>query len=106
MIYSRQAVLLVGGYDVKYRLAADHDLTMKVLAHAGGKKVEFLVAEMEPGGLSDRSLTRLHNEKQAIRRHYFKNKPWVWLFGFIWQFAALFKISLRSLLIGKKHPLG
>jgi len=106
MIYSRQAVQLVGGYDVKYRLAADHDLTLKVLAHAGGKKVEFLVAEMEPGGLSDRSLTKLHNEKQAIRRHYFKNRPWVWLFGFIWQIAALFKISLRSSLIGKKHPFG
>jgi hypothetical protein len=97
---------LVGGYDVKYRLAADHDLTLKILAHAGGKKAEFLVAEMEPGGLSDRSLTKLHNEKQAIRRDYFKNRPWVWLFGFIWQFAALFKISLSSFLIGKKHPLG
>jgi glycosyltransferase involved in cell wall biosynthesis len=106
MIYSREAVLLAGGYDVKYRLAADHDLTLKILAHAGGKKAEFLVAEMEPGGLSDRSLTKLHKEKQAIRRHYFKNRPWVWLFGFIWQFAALFKISLRYFLIGKKHPFG
>jgi glycosyltransferase involved in cell wall biosynthesis len=106
MIYSRQAVLLAGGYDVKYRLASDHDLTLKVLAHAGGKKVEFVVAEMEPDGLSDRSLTKLHNEKQAIRRHYFKNRPWVWLFGHGWKFAALFKISLRSSLIGKKYPLG
>ena len=106
MIYSRQEVLLAGGYDVKYRLAADHDLTLKILAHAGGKKVDFLVAEMEPGGLSDRSLTKLHKEKQAIRRHYFKDRPWVWLFGFTWQFAALSKISLRSFLTGKKHPLG
>ena len=106
MLFSRQAVLMVGGYDVKYRLAADHDLTLKVLAHKGGKKVEFLVAEMEPGGLSDRSLTKLHKEKQAIRHQYFAEKPWVWLFGYIWQFAALFKISLRSFLGGKKHPLG
>ena len=106
MIYSIQAVLDVGAYNTKYRLAADHDLTLKILAHAGGKKAEFIVAEMEPGGLSDRSLTKLHNEKQAIRRHYFKNRPWVWLFGFIWQFAALFKIALRSFLIGKKHPFG
>ena len=106
MIYSRQSVLAVGGYDTSYRLAADHDLTLKVLAHGGGKKAEFLVAEMEPGGLSDRNLPKLHSEKQAIRRHYFKNKPWVWLFGFTWQFAALLKISLRSFSIGKKHPLG
>jgi hypothetical protein len=104
MIYSREEVLLAGGYDVKYRLAADHDLTLKVLAHAGGKKVEFLVAEMEPGGISDRFLTKLHREKQAIRRHYFARKPWVWVYGYIWQFAALSKISLKSYLIGKKHP--
>jgi putative colanic acid biosynthesis glycosyltransferase len=106
MIYSHQAVLAVGSYDIRYRLAADHDLTLKVLAHAGGKKTELVVAEMEPGGLSDQFLARLHSEKQAIRREFFKNRPWIWLFGYGWKFAVLFKISLRSLLTGKKYPLG
>ena len=106
MIYSIQAVLDAGAYKTKYRLAADHDLTLKILGQSGARKVEFLVAEMEPGGLSDRSLATLHREKQAIRREYFNKKPWVWLIGYAWQFAALSKISLRSSITGKKHPLG
>ena len=95
MVYSIQAVLDAGAYNTKYRLAADHDLTLKVLGQSGAKKVEFLVAEMEPGGLSDRSLATLHREKQAIRREFFNKRPWVWLFGYAWQFAALSKIALR-----------
>ena len=104
IIYSREAVLTVGPYDTKFRLAADHDLTLKVIAYARGKKVDFIVAEMEPDGLSDRSLTKLHKEKQAIRRSYFKRRPWIWVFGYGWQFAALSKIKLKSFLVGKKHP--
>ena len=106
MIYSIQAVLDAGAYNTRYRLAADHDLTLKILGQSGARKVEFLVAEMEPGGLSDCSLATLHREKQAIRREYFNKRPWVWLIGYAWQFAALSKISLRSSITGKKHPLG
>lgn len=104
MFYSREAVLSVGPYNTSYRLAADHDLTLKVLSQARGKKVEFLVTEVEPGGVSDRFLRKLHKEKQAIRRRYFKRRPWLWIFGYGWQFAALSKIYLKSLLVGKKHP--
>ena len=104
MFYTREAVITVGPYDTSYRLAADHDLTLKVLAHAGGKKVDFLVTEMEPGGVSDRFLPKLHKEKQAIRRRYFKKRLWVWIFGYGWQFAALSKIKLKSFLVGKKSP--
>lgn len=96
MFYSREVVLSVGPYNTSYRLAADHDLTLKVLSYAGGKKVEFLVTEVEPGGVSDRSLRKLHGEKQSIRRIYFKKRPWVWIFGYGWQFAALSKIKVRS----------
>ena len=106
MLYSHQAALNAGAYNTKYRLAADHDFTLKILGQNGARKVELLVAEMEPGGLSDRWLKTLHREKQAIRREYFNEKPWVWLFGYVWQFAVLSKISLRSSLTGKKHPLG
>ena len=104
MLYSHQAVLNASAYNTKYRLAADHDLTLKILGQNDARKVELLVAEMEPGGLSDRSLKTLHREKQAIRREYFNRRPWVWLFGYVWQFAVLSKISLRSPLTGKKHP--
>lgn len=102
MFYSRKAVLSVGPYDTSFRLAADHDLTLKVLSHAGGKKVEFLVTEVEPGGVSDRFLRKLHREKQAIRRKYFKRRPWVWIFGYGWQFAALSKIKLKSFFFSKE----
>jgi glycosyltransferase involved in cell wall biosynthesis len=106
MFFSREAVVNVGPYDTSFRLAADHDLTLKVLAHAGGKKVDFLVTEMEPGGVSDRFLPKLHKEKQAIRRRYFQKRRWVWILGYGWQFAALSKIKLKSLLVGKKTRRG
>lgn len=106
IIYSLQAVLDAGAYDTKYRLAADHDLTLKVLRQCDAKRVNLIVAEMEPGGLSDRSLAALHREKQDIRQEYFNTRPWIWLFGLAWQFAALLKISLRTAITGKKHPFG
>jgi glycosyltransferase involved in cell wall biosynthesis len=104
IFYSREVVLTVGPYDTSFRLAADHDLTLKVLAHAGGKKIDIVVTEIEPGGVSDRFLRKLHEEKQEIRRRYFKRRPWLWIFGYGWQFTALSKIYLKSLLVGKKYP--
>ena len=101
MFFSREAVVNVGPYDTSFRLAADHDLTLRVLAHAGGKKVDVLVTEMEPEGVSDRFLPKLHQEKQAIRRRYFKKRQWVWIFGYGWQFAALSKIKLKSFVVSK-----
>ncbi len=101
MFYSRDAVLAAGSYDTNFRLAADHYLTLKILANARGKRVDVLVTEVEPGGISDRYLSQLHKEKQEIRRRHFQARPWVWIIGCGWQFAALSKIKLKSLLVGE-----
>lgn len=91
MIYSTEAVRLMGLYNTDYTIASDHDLTLKVIKHFKGWKTSEIVSIVEGDGVSDRNLSKLHKEKQAIRRKHFGDRSWVFFAGFLWWFAFLVK---------------
>lgn len=91
MIYSTEAIRLMGLYNTDYTIASDHDLTLKVLKNFGGWKISEIVSIVEGYGVSDRNLSKLHEEKQTIRRKHFGDKSWVFFAGFLWWFAFFVK---------------
>jgi hypothetical protein len=61
---------------------------------------------MEPDGLSDKNLNRMHQEKALIRNEIFAKNPAAKALGWGWMNLARLKAGLRLIGNGKKHPLG
>ena len=63
----------VGGFDLRYRIAADYDWAVRVMLNGSVSKrfVPVVVATMSRGGLSDRHYLRSVRERwHIVRRHY------------------------------------
>jgi glycosyltransferase involved in cell wall biosynthesis len=63
----------VGGFDLRYRIAADYDWAVRVMLNGSVSKrfVPVVIATMSRGGLSDRHYLRSVRERwQIVRRHY------------------------------------
>ncbi len=64
----RRALLGPRPFDPRFRIAADYDLTLAVLARAGTvRRLPFAVARVEPAGLSARLAALGRAEQRAIR---------------------------------------
>jgi len=94
MIFSRNAVIKFCGYDTSYKLCADYKLILQILKQDGGIRVSNIFAAVEPGGISDRSLFNVHNEKHRIRIEFFGKL--IWLPSLIWRMLILTKVSLKK----------
>ena len=94
MIFSRSAVMKFCGYDTAYKLCADYKLILQILKKDGGIRVSNIFAAVEPGGISDRSLFNVHNEKHKIRIEFFGKL--IWLPSLIWRMLILTKVSLKK----------
>ena len=97
MIFSKDAVLSFGGYDDKYKLCADYKLVLQILSAEGGRRVNKVLAGVEPGGVSDRSLALVHAEKHSIRTSTLGYK--IWVPSLIWKLLILANIRIKSLRI-------
>lgn len=94
MIFSRSAVMKFCGYDTAYKLCADYKLILQILKQDSGIRVSNIFAAVEPGGISDRSLFNVHNEKHKIRIEFFGKL--IWLPSLIWRMLILTKVSLKK----------
>ena len=94
MIFSRQAVVDLSGYDTSFRLCADYKLILELLKNKGGVRVGNVFAGVEPGGISDRSLVNVHSEKHAIRMAFFGKC--IWLPSLIWKVLMLSRIRAKN----------
>ena len=94
MIFSRGAVMKFCGYDTAYKLCADYKLILQILKQDGGIRVPNIFAAVEPGGISDRSLFNVHNEKHKIRIEFFGKL--IWLPSLIWRMLILTRVSLKK----------
>ena len=106
MLFQKDSIIAVEGFDTNFRLAADYKMCLAIIKKAGATKISEILAMMEPNGLSDQNLSRMHLEKAAIRREVFANNLAARVFGWAWMKAARTKTILRLLINGKKHPLG
>ena len=94
MIFSRSDVVKFCGYDTAYKLCADYKLILQILKQDGGIRVSNVFAAVEPGGISDRSLFNVHNEKHKIRIEFFGKL--IWLPSLIWRMLILTRVSLKK----------
>jgi len=106
MIFLKDSVIAADGFDTQYRLAADYKMCLAIIKDSGAAKIPEILATMEPNGLSDQNLSKMHLEKAAIRKEAFANNLAARAFGWGWMKAARTKTSLRLLVNGKKHPFG
>lgn len=105
MIFRKWSLINSGGFDTKLSLAADYKLCLKIIANSGAARLPDVLAIMEPNGLSDRNLRRMHLEKHLIRREIFAKNLMAKVLGWCWMKAARTKATLKHLANGKEHPL-
>jgi len=95
MLYRTTAVKFFGGYSLDYRLAADFDLTLRIISTFKGLRIPILVALIEPGGVADMGIIEVHSEKHLSRKRILIKKHMV-LYSLLWSFAAKTKIRLKG----------
>ncbi|WP_109106694.1 glycosyltransferase, partial [Azospirillum sp. TSO35-2] len=67
MIY-RLAPLQGLRYDLRFRIAADYDFTLKALSRGNAARLPFPLCLFAPGGLSQRDAVRGRREQATVRR--------------------------------------
>ena len=94
MLYRSSAINHFGGYPIRYRLAADFDLTLRIISTFHGLRVPTLVALIEPGGVADKGIIQVHDEKHCSRKENL-NKKYIVLCSLFWCMAAKSKIKTK-----------
>ena len=96
MIFDSGAVKTLGGYKLKFHLAADFDLVLSVLERFRGARYSQIFANIEPGGISSVQLAKVHSEKHQIRKEHF-SATWISIPSNIWTILVRIKIFLRGI---------
>ncbi len=95
MLFNAATVRAVGSYDIKFKLASDFDLILKVIRESGGLRIPVLVTTIEPGGIADSNLGLVFHEKHQIRIKTFKYNLAINLASRVWTVLANFKLKTR-----------
>ena len=95
MLFNAATVRAVGNYDIKFKLASDFDLILKVIRESGGLRIPVLVTTIEPGGIADSNLGLVFHEKHQIRIKTFKYNLAINLASRVWTVLANFKLKTR-----------
>ena len=96
MIFKTAILKEIGGFDVSYSLASDFDLVIKVIKKSRAKRISEICASIEPGGIADRQIFQVHQQKHQIRRNLLGG-IFIFTASFIWTIFARIKIILRHI---------
>ena len=96
ILFRRVAIQSAENFNIKYRLAADHQLCLKIIKKYGAESTSEIYASMEPNGRTDLALRQMHNEKQNIRAKEFRYPIVILFIGYFWKEISLLKFSLRA----------
>lgn len=96
MLFHKEKVLMLGGFDLDFELASDFDLVMKVIKGRNSFRVNRVLACIEPGGVSDQRIYDVIREKHLIRRSHFARKTLVLFISIGWGIAVKSKIRARN----------
>ncbi len=97
MFFRTEVLTKTGGFDLRYSLASDFDSVLKVIRYSGALRVAEVYSLIEPGGVADQGIFRVHQEKHEIRRRFFK-KATVTFLSWVWTVAASSKVFLSQYL--------
>jgi hypothetical protein len=96
MIFRRESVETIGGYDLTHSLASDFDLVLKVIKSSGAIRVSTVFSSIEPGGVADQNIFRVHDQKHQIRKSIMGKNQLITFLSWAWTIAAAAKIRLRQ----------
>jgi putative colanic acid biosynthesis glycosyltransferase len=97
MLFRTEVLTKTGGFDLRYSLASDFDSVLKVIRSSGALRVAEVYSLIEPGGVADQGIFKVHQEKHEIRRRFFK-KATVTFLSWVWTVAASSKVFLSQYL--------
>jgi putative colanic acid biosynthesis glycosyltransferase len=100
MVFKTSILKDMGGFNLKYVLASDFELVLKIIKKWKAGRVSEVYSIIEPGGRADQGIFLVHREKHQIRREQLKG-PLVFISSFLWANAAIFKINIRRLVTRK-----
>jgi len=103
MIFSTKYLNLENVYNCGYKFSADFDLALRLIIEVGGFRIPDVLCVMEPNGVSDRNLRKVHEEKQKIRMSYLRPRFIYGLYGRLWICALFVKITLKKALLKSTH---
>jgi len=67
MIFRTEVVREFNGYNPDFKFAADYDLILRLLKSSTAIRISEVISAIEPGGVSDVNLSKVHKEKYEIR---------------------------------------
>ena len=96
MIYDRELLISVGGYDESFSIAADFLATLRVIDQGKGWRTAMIYSIIKPGGISSVRIKDTLEEKQKAREIFFGVKSFEFKAGILWTRAVLIRIALRA----------
>ena len=97
MIFRTEILKEIGGFNLSYSLASDFDLVIRLIKISRATRVSAVYADIEPGGIADRKIFQVHQEKHQIRSSLLGGMS-IFIASSIWTFLARTKVVLRNIL--------
>jgi len=95
MIFDTSSIKKINGFNLRYSLASDFDLVLRLIKDFSGKRVRVPLASIEPGGVADTNLNKVYSEKHEIRKLIIRN-PAMAMSSKIWNSLAKLKLKLAT----------
>jgi glycosyltransferase involved in cell wall biosynthesis len=91
MLYNKETLLQLGGYDTFYTLASDFHSALRISKLGTVYRTNIVFSKIELGGISQAKLSQVLYEKQQARRSVFGKKSLQVFLGFLWTVALRIK---------------
>jgi putative colanic acid biosynthesis glycosyltransferase len=85
-------------FNTEFRMCADFDYVLNFLGNGRALRINRVLAEIDPNGVSSLQISEVLREKQRIRRQHFGYVSAVAIFGKIQNLLILSKVKLRKIL--------
>lgn len=95
MMFRTRHVMELGGFDLRYSLASDFDLILRLLWNTKAKRLSTVFAKIEPGGRADQHINIVHKEKHKIRKELF-GRIEITILSLAWTWLARIKIYTKN----------
>ena len=94
MLFRTVKLIEVGGYSTKYRFAADFEAVLKIVAFGKSYRTSKLCALVQPGGVADKNLKMVFQEKHQIRNQLLRS-PFFSMMSLAWTLLAYLSLRIR-----------
>ena len=95
MLFESRVFKEVGNFDLKYRLASDFDLILKLMKMNEARTTEKIYSVFRPGGAADQNISQVHREKHLSRKANFQGGLMTPA-SILWTAAAWTKINIKK----------